>query len=50
MKLELLTNATVVDDAISFASDHQAKEGEEEGKSTARTIAEGEPATRNQVF
>jgi hypothetical protein len=41
MKLDLLTNATVVDDAIGFASSHQAKEGEEE-ESTARTILEEE--------
>jgi hypothetical protein len=49
-EIRLLTNATVVDDAIGFASSHQAKEGEEE--STARTILEEEqqPATRNQVF
>jgi hypothetical protein len=48
MKLELLTNATVVDDAIRFASNHQAKEEEE---STARTMIEEEqPTTRNQVF
>jgi hypothetical protein len=39
MKLDLLTNANVVDDAIGFASSHQAKEGEE---STARTILEEE--------
>jgi hypothetical protein len=47
MKLELLTNATVVDDAIRFASNHQAKEEE----STARTMIEEEqPTIRNQVF
>jgi hypothetical protein len=48
MKLELLTNATVVDDAIRFASNHQAKEEEE---STARTMIEEEqPTIGNQVF
>jgi hypothetical protein len=50
MKLELLANATVVNDVIRFASNRQAKEIEEEkGETAARTIEE-EPTTKNQFF
>jgi hypothetical protein len=62
MKLDLLTNATVVDDAIRFVSNHNnCYNGDNEKQehisnykadeeSTAMTTVEEEPTTTNQVF
>jgi hypothetical protein len=66
MKLELLTNAPVVDDAIRLVSNHASDRGnsdnenqrhisyhqekEEESSSTASTRGRSERSTTNQVF
>jgi hypothetical protein len=60
MKLDLLTYATVVDDAIRFVSEHNKKEikhicsaavvPKEEEELTATTIAEEEATATNEVF
>jgi hypothetical protein len=49
MKLDLLTNATVVDDAIRFVSENQSKN--KEYKSVAHPENdEGEQVLSNQVY
>jgi hypothetical protein len=59
MKLDLLTNATVVDDAIKFVSDrlkekqklsNNNNENEEEDKLEERTRAITASRTTNEVF
>ena len=46
MKLDLLTNATVVDDAMRFVSEHK----EVKDISSVAAVAEEEETTTNQVF
>jgi hypothetical protein len=52
MKLELLTNATVVDDAIRFVSDQSKYNKNIQGdeKQGEQETVEIAPTTRNQVF
>src|SRR5207248_10578947 len=49
MKLDLLTNATVVSDAVSFVSEHNNKK-EVKDISSVAAMAEEEETTTNQVF
>jgi predicted transcriptional regulator len=50
MKLDLLTNATVVNDAMRFVSEHDKKEEvKEKDSSSVAAVAKGETTT-NQVF
>jgi hypothetical protein len=48
MKLDLLTNATVVNDAMRFVSNHK-KEVKEKDISSVASVAK-EETTTNQVF
>jgi hypothetical protein len=50
MKLDLLTNATVVNDAIRFVSEHNKKEEVKDISSVAAVAKEEEETTTNQVF
>ncbi|MFL6507054.1 MAG: hypothetical protein ACJ704_03855 [Nitrososphaeraceae archaeon] len=56
MKLELLTNATVVDDAIRFVSEHNNKNNNSSNNTGEKTIAAmggdeaDATAITNQVF
>jgi hypothetical protein len=49
MRIDLLTNATVVDDAMKFVSEHNKKEVKDIS-SVAEVAKEEEEATTNQVF
>jgi DNA-binding MarR family transcriptional regulator len=48
MKLDLLTNATVVKDAMRFVSEHNSKKEVKDSSSAA--VAKEEETTTNQVF
>jgi hypothetical protein len=50
MKLDLLTNATVVKDAMRFVSEHNNKKEVKDISSVAAVAKEEEEATTNQVF
>jgi hypothetical protein len=50
MKLELLTNATVVDDAIRFVSNHNNSDNEKQEHTSNHQVEEEELTTTNQVF
>jgi hypothetical protein len=50
MKLDLLTNATVVDDAIRFISRNQNQKEDTKDRENLVTVAAASTATVNQVF
>ena len=49
MKLDLLTNATVVSDAMRFVSERNKKEVKQKDSSSVAAVAK-EETTTNQVF
>ena len=51
MKLDLLTNVTVVKDAMKFVSEHKNKKGvKEKDSSSVVAVVTEEETTINQVF
>lgn len=50
MKLDLLTNATVVSDVIRFVSEHNNKKEEVKDTASVEEVAKGEEETTNEVF
>ena len=50
MKLELLTNATVVDDAVRFVSTHKMQEKKTEKENAISAETEGTYTGRNSSY